>query len=132
MNNPINYIDELGLDTTSSSPNPSRPSVNLPNAADAACGLVSVVESMNQQQQQVCDQTHQNNSNANEQACDNAYDNCARPDNDNWPGCLPEVRAGCERRQQEELDRDAEARRRVNLNYPVNTDVSGLCDIISP
>lgn len=128
--NPIMYFDMLGLDATENSPNPSRPSANLPNAADAICGLVSVVDSINGQQHRCNNETHENNSSQNDAACDGAVNDCEN--SSSWPNCLDDVLSGCRARREAEDNRYSAARDRINRNFPTNSDASSLCNIISP
>jgi len=95
---------------------------------DVVCGLSSAVEAKNRQQHEMCDVTHKNNMRLIEEGCENDYMNCAG--SKNWPECYPAISDECKRFFNEEISRHIKARDEVDSNYPVNQDLSNICDML--
>lgn len=129
--NPLSFVDFDGLDSTSKSPNPSKPKISLPNVADVVCGGVDAMEAARQKSHQRARDVHEQNMRRINESCEINYQNCKyKKCIKDFQECVKRVTEECKKQQESEYERYRSEREHLDSAYPVNHGAKEACSFI--
>jgi len=130
LNNPILGVDRFGLDSTEEAPNPHKPQKPEVSVVQAICTGVIALDSECERQKQINADLHKDNMKYINMSCEIHYQNCRFEIDEKFYECVTRERRRCAESVDAELRRNQEAKIRIEKNFPVNSDLKKLCDML--
>ncbi len=128
LNNPLKWIDFLGLDTAPGSPNPLRElPVKVPKK-EIACFVVNKPRDINEEQHKKCQARYREEHRLLRDACRKEYHNCNI--SSGFPKCLQPIEDECKSEREELADRERKEHEDIDRNFPYSPFFSNICDAL--